>query len=81
MVLLKPELAVGKQEVDDLVLSVVEAEAIPSWMLATVALIEILAGVAGKVAKSLVLVLYSMAVDNVHDDGNTQFMSAVNERL
>ena len=50
-------------------------------MLTTVALVEVLAGVAGKVSKTFVLVLYSMAVDNVHDDGNSQFMSAVNERL
>ena len=50
-------------------------------MLVAVARIEVLVGVAGKVAKSLNLVLHSMRVNDVHDDGNTVLMGSVDHLL
>ena len=81
VILLEPELTIGKQEVQHLVLSVVEAQAVPSRMLTTVALIEILAWVTGKVTKTFHLVLHSMTVHDIHDNGNTCFVGSIDEFL
>ena len=81
MVFVEPELAVGQQEVEHLILAVVKTQAVPSRMLATVALIEILAGVAGKVAQALHFVLHGMRMHDVHDDGQSQLMCLVDELL
>ena len=81
MELCKPVLAVAQQEVDYLVLAVVEAEAVPGRMLMTVARIEILVRIAGKITKAFQLVLHCMRVDDVHDDGNTVLMGSINEIL
>ena len=61
------------------ILAVVEAETVPSWMLATVAGIEILVGVARKITKTLNLILHSMAVDNVHNHRNTVLVGGVDK--
>ena len=58
--LLKPILTVGKQEVQHIVLAIVEAERIPCWMLMTVAWIEELIRITGKVAQTFDLVLHGM---------------------
>ena len=60
MVLAEPVLAVAQQEVHHLVLTVVEAEAVPSRMLVSLARIEILVRVAGKIAQTFQLVLHGV---------------------
>ena len=64
---------------DDFVLSVVEAKAVPSRMFATVAGIEILVRVAGKVAQAFDLVLDGMALHQVHNDRNAMLVGFINE--
>ena len=81
VVFLKPVLAVGEQEVHHVVLAIVEAKAVPSRMLMTVAGIEILIGVAGKVAQSLYFVLHCMRMYYIHDYGNTVLMGCVDHLL
>ena len=51
----------------DVVLSVVEAQRVPCWVLMTVARIEELIGVATKVTKTFHLVLHSVTVNDVHN--------------
>ena len=58
--LLQPVLAVGEQEVDDVVLAIVEAERIPCGMLVAVAGIEELIGISTEITKTLHLVLHGM---------------------
>ena len=81
MELCKPELAVAQQEVNHLVLTVVEAETVPSRMFVTVARIEILVRIAGKIAKALNLVLHCMRMNDIHDNSNTILMSRINKIL
>lgn len=52
MELIEPILAVAQQEVDDFILSIVEAETVPSRMLMTVARIEILVRIASEITQS-----------------------------
>ena len=77
--LLEPVLAVGEQEVEHFVLAVVEAKAVPCGMLSAVALVEVLAGVAGKVCQAFHLILHSMAVHDVHDDSKAHAVRLVDE--
>ena len=56
----KPILAVGQKEMEHFVLSVIEAEAVPSRMLVSLARIEILVRVAGKIAQTFQLVLHGV---------------------
>ena len=81
MVLAEPVLAVAQQEVHHLVLSVVEAEAVPSRMLVSVARIEILVRVAGKIAQTFQLVLHGVRVHDVHDDCDSVLMGRIDEVL
>ena len=81
MELIEPVLAVAQQEVDDFILSIVEAETVPSRMLMTVARIEILVRIASEITQSFHLILYGMRVNDVHDDGNTILVSCINEIL
>ena len=60
MELLQPILTIGKQEVYDLVLAIVKAKRIPSRVLMSVTRIEVLIGVASKIAEALYLILYCM---------------------
>lgn len=57
MELIEPVLAVAQQEVDDFILSIVEAETVPSRMLMTVARIEILVRIASEITQSFNLIL------------------------
>ena len=50
-------------------------------MLMTVAGIEILVGVAGKIAQTLDFVLHGMRVNDVHDDGNALGMGRIDKGL
>ena len=77
----QPILTIREEEVDDFVLTIVEAEAVPSGMFATVAGIEELVGVARKVAKTFYFILHSMTLHEVHDDCNTILVGFVNELL
>ena len=80
-IFLKPISAVGKEEMNDFVFSIVKAKAVPCRMFATVALTEILRGVAGKVSEALVFVLHSMALYKIHNHGYALCVSSVNEGL
>ena len=79
--LLEPVFAVGQQEMDYLMLAIVETERIPLVMLPSVARIEELVRVAAKVAQALVLILYSVRLNKIHNDCNTVLVSLVNESL
>ena len=81
MEFLEPILAVAQQEVDNLILAIVEAEAVPCRMLMLFSGIEILVGVSCQIAKTFHLVLHRMTVNDVHDDGHTLTMSLVDERF
>ena len=56
----QPVFAVGKQEMNDLVLSIIEAKSVPFRLLAALSLIKILARITGKVAQSFYLVLHGV---------------------
>ena len=81
MELLHPILAIGKQEVNHLILTIIKAEAVPCRMLTAVTLAEILARVTGKVAQSLVFILHGMAVYDIHHHGDSHGVSLIDERL
>ena len=52
-----------------LILTIVEAETVPSWMLMSVARIEVLVTITGKIAETFHLVLHCMrAVSYTHLD-------------
>ena len=75
----EPVLTVAQQEVYYLVLSIVEAQAVPCRMLMPVARIEVLVGVASQIAQSLNLILYCMRVHNIHDNSNSVLMGSIDE--
>ena len=79
MVLFEPVFAVRKQEMQHVILAVIEAEAVPGRMEMAVARIEVLVRVAGEVAESLCLIAGSMAVDDIHDDGDAHIMRRIDE--
>ena len=81
MELLQPILAVAEQEMDNVVLAIIEAEAVPCRMLVSVAGIEILVGVAGQVAQAFHLVLHGVRVDDIHHHGYSHLVGCVDERL
>ena len=81
IVFVEPELAVREQEMEHFVLAVVEAEAVPSGMLATCAVVEILVRRAVEIAESLQFVLHGMAVHEIHDDLHTPAVGIVDQRL
>ena len=79
--LLHPVLAVGEQEMYHVVLAVIEAEAVPSRMFVAFAGIEILVGVASQIAESLHLVLHSVAVYDIHNNGNAVLVCLIDKGL
>ena len=81
MELFKPIFAVGQKEMEHLVFSVIEAEAVPCRMLVSVAWIEILVWVAGKVAETFYLVLHGVAVYDIHYYSNAVLVGCVDETL
>ncbi len=73
----QPILAVGHEEMQNLVLAVVKAQAVPCRMLMSIAWIEVLVGITGQVAESLHFVLHSMRMHYVHYHGNALAVSSV----
>ena len=65
----------------DIILSVVEAKAVPSRMLMPVAGIEILVRISSKISQTLYLILHGMRVDNIHDDCDAVAVCLVYESL
>ena len=68
MEFIQPVLAIGKQVVQHLVLTVIKAKRAPCGVLMTVAREEILVGITGQVTQTLVLILDRMRVYQIHDD-------------
>ena len=62
-----------------IVFSVVEAQAVPRRVLMAVTWVEILVWVASEAAEPLDLILCSVAVDDIHDDGDTHAMRGIYE--
>ena len=81
MVLLHPELAVGEEEMLGLALSVVETAAVPSRMMALIALIEVEVLASVEIAQALGLVLHHMRVDKVHNDRNSARVGIIHQVL
>ena len=79
MELFKPILAVGQKEMEHFVLSVIETEAVPCRMLVSVAWVEKLVWVTGKVAETFNLVLYGVAMDDIHYYSNAVLVGCVYE--
>ena len=77
MILFHPIAAVREQEMDYLIFAIVEAEAVPCWMLVPIARIEELVGIAAEIAQSFHLILDGMRMYDVHDYCHTIFMCGV----
>ena len=80
-ILFHPITAVGEQEMNNLILAIIETEAIPGGMLVAVTRIEELVGVAGKVTESLHLILHGMRMYDIHDHRETHLMGGIDEFL
>ena len=80
-VFLEPELAVTQQEIEHGILAVVEAQRVPSRMLATAIAIEILIVTAVEAPQPLNLIFHGMRMHYVHDNGNATTVSIVDEML
>ena len=80
-VFLQPVFAVGEEEVEHLVLSVVEAEGVPGGMFAAAVAVEIEVIASVEASETLGLVLDGVGVDNIHDDGNSEPVGLVDELL
>ena len=82
VVLLKPVLAVGQQEVEHLVFAIVKAQRVPCRVLAAPGVgVEIKVHRAVQTADALVLVLHGMGVHDVHNHGNSHAVGIVDELL
>ena len=81
VILIKPELTVREQEMEHFVLAVVEAEAIPSRMLPTIAVMEILIAGTIEVTESLEFILHCMAVHEIHDHMHAATVRVIDESL
>ena len=81
VVFVEPVLAVAQEEVHHLILTIVEAETVPSWMLVSVARIEVLVRITGKITETFHLILHCMRVNDIHNDSDAILMSCINERL
>ena len=79
VVFVEPELTVREQEMQHFVLAVVEAETIPSRVLTTGTVMEILITRTIEVTETLEFVLHRMAMHEVHDDMHTSAVSIVDE--
>lgn len=77
MEFLQPVLAVTQEEMEHVIFSVIETEAVPSGMFVTVTFIEELIGVAGEVTESFDFILDGVAVDYIHYDGESHLMSGI----
>ena len=81
MVLLHPVFAVGKQEVFDLVLAVIEAAGAPGGMVTLMALVEIQVVPAVEAAQAFGLIDHRMGMDYVHNDRNSAGVGIIHEAL
>ena len=79
MELTEPILTVAQQEVNHLVLTIIEAQAIPSWMLMAITRIEILVRVTSQISKSFHLILNCVRMNYIHDNGYTFLVGSVYE--
>ena len=79
MKFVQPVLAVTQQEMDDIILTIVKAQAIPGRMLMAVTRIEKLVRITGKITQALDLILHGMRVDDIHNDGNALLMRGIDE--
>ena len=79
VIFIEPELTVREQEMEHFVLTVVEAERVPSRVLPTIAVMEILIAGTVKVTESFEFVLNGMAVHEVHDHMHSATMSVVDK--
>ena len=81
LILFEPELAVGEEEMKHTVLSIVEAERIPSRMFATLVAIEIEVVGTVKTAETLHFILHGMRMHDIHYHGNPHLMRFINQTL
>ena len=66
---------------DDFILAIVKAQAVPRGVLVPVSWVEILVGVTCQVAQTLHFVLHGVGMYDVHDDGNAFLMGSVYQFL
>ena len=78
---LQPILTVGEEEVHDVVASVVEAQRVPSGMIAARPFVEEERAGAVIACQPFDLIAYGMTVHEVHDDLETSCVSSIDERL
>ena len=79
MVLLHIELQIGKQEVDDFVLIVIEALGVPGTVVALCALVEELVGSTVKEVEAFPGVLAGVGMDHVQKHRDAQLMGFINK--
>ena len=61
----------------DVIFSVIEAEAVPSGVFVAISFVEELVGVAGEVTEAFDFIFNGVAVDDIHDDAEPHLMSGV----
>ena len=81
MVFFQPVFAVREQEMDDIVLAVIKAEAVPCRMVVPIAGIKILVGIACKVPEPFRLIARRVTVHEIHDDRDAHAVRGVDELL
>ena len=78
---LQPILTVGEEEVHDVVASVVEAQRVPSGMIAARTFVEEERAGAVIACQPFDLIAYGMTVHKIHDDLEACSVSSIDERL
>ena len=81
MVFFQPVFAVREQEMDDIVLAVIKAEAVPCRMVMPIAGVKILVGIACEVPEPFRLIARRVAVHEIHDDRDAHAMCGIDELL
>ena len=79
--LFHPIFAIGEQEVENLIFTVVKTERIPCRMFATTIAIKILVITAVKPAETLQFIFHSMRVNYIHNHGYSHGVRRVNKRF
>ena len=81
LILVHPELAVRKEEMDDFVLPIIKTQRVPSRMFPPVARVEIQIVRAVETSQPFYFVLNRMAMNDIHNNRQAQTMCLVDQFL
>ena len=76
---LEPIFAIRQQEMNHVIFSVIETEAVPSGVFVAVAFIEELIWVAGEITETFDFIFDGVTVNDVHDNAETHLVSGVDQ--